>query len=147
MCSMYLLILLLRRLNICSSKSVALDVYNSLPFLRYMHARGKLIYPCDRIRKYDKFSGSSLFNKASSGEPAAKKAKTVYKVNFADSWTKIFPIDRVNANPHAFYCIPCKNSVSCAHMGINDVKEHCKGTIHEQNEEAIKMTRKISSVV
>ena len=76
-----------------------------------------------------------------------RKQKTVYKVNFADSWTKIFPIDRVNANPHAFYCIPCKNSVSCAHMGINDVKEHCKGTVHEQNEEAIKMTRKISSVV
>ena len=31
---MYLLMLLLRRLDICSSKSVALDVYNSLPFLR-----------------------------------------------------------------------------------------------------------------
>ena len=28
-------------------------------------------------------------------------------------------------------------------MGINHVKEHCKGTIHEQNKEAIKMTRKI----
>ena len=81
---------------------------------------------------------------ASSGEPAAKKAKKVYKVKFADSWTKSFPIGRVNDNPHAFYCIPCKKSVSCAHMGINDVKEHCKGTIHKQNEEAIKMTRKIS---
>ena len=29
-------------------------------------------------------------------------------------------------------------------MAINDAKEHCKGTIHKQNEEAIKMTRKIS---
>ena len=68
----------------------------------------------------------------------------MYKAKFADSWTKIFPIGRVNENPHAFYCIPCKKSVSCAYMGINDVKEHCKGTIHKQNEEAIKMTRKIS---
>ena len=74
---------------------------------------------------------------ASSGEPAAKKGKNVYKVKFSDSWTKSFPIGRVNDNP-------CKKSVSCAHMGINDVKEHCKGTIHKQNEEAIKMTRKIS---
>ena len=45
---------------------------------------------------------------------------------------------------HAFYWIPCKKSVSCAHMGINDVKEHCKGTIYKQNEEAIKMITKIS---
>ena len=74
---------------------------------------------------------------ASSGEPAGKKAKKVYKVKFADSWAKSFPIGRVNDNP-------CKKSVSCAHMVINDVKEHCKGTIHKQNEEAIKMTRKIS---
>ena len=45
---------------------------------------------------------------ASSGEPAAKKAKKGYKVKFADSWTKSFPIGRVNGNRHAFYCIPCK---------------------------------------
>ena len=81
---------------------------------------------------------------ASSGEPAAKKAKKVYKVKSADSWTKSFPIGRVNDNPHVFYCIPCKKSVSCAHMGISDVKEQCKETIHKQNEEAIKMTGKIS---
>ena len=68
----------------------------------------------------------------------------MYKAKFADSWTKSFPIGRVNENPYAFYCIPCKKSISCAYMGINDVKEHCKGTIHKQNEEAIKMTRKIS---
>ena len=29
-------------------------------------------------------------------------------------------------------------------MRINDVKEHCKGVIHKQNEETIKMIRKIS---
>ena len=29
-------------------------------------------------------------------------------------------------------------------MRINDVKEHGKGTIHKENVEAIKMTRKIS---
>ena len=63
---------------------------------------------------------------ASSEELAAKKPKKVYKVKFADSWIKRFPIGRVNDNPHAFFCIPRKNSVSCAHMGINDVKEHCK---------------------
>ena len=61
---------------------------------------------------------------ASSGEPAARKAKILYKVKFADSWTKRVPIGRANDNPHAFYCTPCKKSVSCAHMRINDVKEH-----------------------
>ena len=79
------------------------------------------------IKKFDKFSGSSHFNMASSGEPAAKKAKKVYKIRFVDLWTKRFLIGRVNGNPYAFYCIPCKKSVSCAHMGINDVKKHSKG--------------------
>ena len=91
----------------------------------------------DTIKKFDKFSGSSHFSMASSGEPAGRKGKSMYKVKFADSWTKRFRIERVNYNP-------CKKTVSCAHMVINDVKEHCKGTIHKQNEEAIKMTRKIS---
>ena len=78
------------------------------------------------------------------GSQLLRKQKIFYKVKFADLWTKSFPIGRVNDNQHAFYCIPCKKSISGAHMGINDVKEHCKGTIHKQNEEAIKMTRKIS---
>ena len=82
------------------------------------------------IKKSDKFSGNSHFSMASSGEPAAEKAK-VYKVKFADSWTKRFPIGRVNDNPHAFYCVPCKKSVSGTHMGMNDVKEYCRGTIHK----------------
>ena len=72
----------------------------------------------DTIKKFDKFSGSSHFSMASSREPTAKKGKNMYKVKFADSWTKTFPIGRVNDNP-------CKKSVSCAHMVINDVKEHC----------------------
>ena len=38
------------------------------------------------IKKSNKFSGSSHFSMASSGEPVAKKAKKVYKVKFADSW-------------------------------------------------------------
>ena len=51
----------------------------------------------------------------SSEESATKKKqKKIYKVKFVDSWTKRFPIGRVNDNPHAFYCIPYKKSVSCA---------------------------------
>ena len=92
----------------------------------------------DTIKKFDKFSGSSHFSMASSGEPAAKKAKKVYKVKFADSLTKRFPIGRGNDNSHEFYSTPCKKSVSCAYMGINDVKGHCKGTIHKQNKEQSK---------
>ena len=99
----------------------------------------------DTIKKFQKFSDSSHFSMASSGEIAATKLKKLYRVKFADSWRKSFPIGRVNDNPHAFYCtIPCKKSVFYAHMVINDVKQHCKGTIHKQNEKAIKMTRKIS---
>ena len=99
----------------------------------------------DTIKKFQKFSDSSHFSMASSGEIAAKKLKKLYRVKFADSWRKSFSLGRVNDNPHAFYCtIPCKKSVFYAHMVINDVKQHCKGTIHKQNEKAIKMTRKIS---
>ena len=71
---------------------------------------------------------------ASSGELAAKKAKKVYKVKFADSWTNSFPIGMVNDNRHAFYYIPCKKSIFCAQTRINNVKEHCKGTICKQNQ-------------
>ena len=87
-------------------------------------SKGNYINVHDTIKKFDKFRGSSHFSMASSGEPAAKKTKKVYKVKFPDSRTKSFPIGRVNDNPHAFYCIPCKTSVFCAHIEINDVKEH-----------------------
>ena len=69
-------------------------------------------------------------NMASTGEPVVKKRK--YKVKFNDSWCESYPISKVNDNPHAFYCIPCKRSLSCGHMGISDVKDHCQGANHKK---------------
>lgn len=46
---------------------------------------------------------------------------------YVEEWEEIFPVGEVNDNLHAFYCIPCKKSVSCAHQGIIDLKDHCEG--------------------
>ena len=49
-------------------------------------------------------------------EPAKKKKKkqVTQKVMYAEEWEEIFPVGKGNDNLHAFYCIPCKKSVSCA---------------------------------
>lgn len=60
--------------------------------------------------------------------PQKRKRKQVtQKVMYAEEWEEIFPVGEVNDNLHAFYCIPCKKSVSCAHQGIIDLKDHCEG--------------------
>ena len=62
-------------------------------------------------------------------EPTKKKKKkqVTQKVMYVEEWEEIFPVGEVNDNLHAFYCIPCKKSVSCAHQGIIDLKDHCEG--------------------
>ena len=71
-----------------------------------------------------------------SEEPGRKKMKT-YKVKYSADWEKSYPIGKVNGYKHAFYCFPCKKSVSCAHQGLRDVKDHCLGLIHKRNEAAV----------
>ena len=60
-----------------------------------------------------------------------KKKTYIQKLNIQKiDWAKSSPIRKVNGNPYAFYCMTCKKSVSCFHMGISEVKEHCNGTVH-----------------
>ena len=50
----------------------------------------------------------------------------------------------MNGNTGAFYCIPCKKSVSCRPQSLGDVKQHCSGKAHMKNSNAIAQSRKIS---
>ena len=83
------------------------------------------------------------FNMASS----AKKMKSAatYKYKFKEEWSKQYPISRSDSNPYAFYCIPCKRSVSCSHQGFSDVTKHCKGLTRVSFAKAIKNNRSITT--
>ena len=57
---------------------------------------------------------------------SSKKPKLSNKrlTNYDREWEKEFPISCVANNVNAFYCIPCKKTVSCGHMGKADVIRH-----------------------
>ena len=54
------------------------------------------------------------------------------------------PICPANRNSFALYCIPCKKNVSCSHMGLAVVKQHCKGKTHLKMGNAVKECHKIA---
>ena len=74
----------------------------------------------------------------------SKKKKRM--CSYSADWKKEFPIQRANGNPKAFYCVPCKKSISCGHVGRGDVVRHCdpanKDNIHSKNVNAIKKKSK-----
>ena len=77
------------------------------------------------------------------GEIPSKKKRVC---SYDSAWEKEYPILPSNNNRQAFYCIPCKKAVSCAHMGKGDVQRHCDPTsksIHNNNLKAIKSSSKI----
>ena len=83
--------------------------------------------------------------------PVTKKTKitsfkgaATYKTYNSD-WGKEFPISPANGNRYAFYCIPCKKNVSCAHIGKGDVKHHCETAMHKKMEHAVRLSRSLHS--
>ena len=80
---------------------------------------------------------------------APKKAKR--QVTYDPSWAKEFPIMNVADNKHAFYCIPCKKSISCGHMGKADVVRHCdpknQDSFHNKSLKAAKTQRSLTSML
>ena len=70
----------------------------------------------------------------------------VYIVVHAEVYL-LYPVTKSNGNPYAFYCAPCKKSVSCAHQGLSDLTAHCSGKIHKSFERAIKTTQNMSSLM
>ena len=78
---------------------------------------------------------------------SSKKAKRL--VSYDHSWEKDFPITSVARNKHSFYCIPCRKSLSCGHMGKADVIRQCDPTadsIHNKNIKASNNQRSINSM-
>ena len=66
--------------------------------------------------------------------------------SFKPSWKKNFPITSA-ADSSAFYCIPCKKTVSCSHQGEADVKRHCRTPTHLKFAMALKNQPKISAAL
>ena len=69
---------------------------------------------------------ANIVSKDISGWPVLKKRK-VYKCTYKVEWSKKYPVTKSNGNPFAFYCVPCKKNVSCAHQGLSDLTAHCSG--------------------
>ena len=74
---------------------------------------------------------------------SALKGAATYKTIYNPEWAKNFPITVANNNKYALYCIPCKKNVLCGHMGIGDVKQHCRTAGHNKMVAAIKSSRSI----
>ena len=73
----------------------------------------------------------------------AQKGAATYKTAYNPEWAKSYPVSVVNGNNYAFYCVPCKKNVQCGHMGIGDVKQHCRSALHRKMEAAIKSSRSL----
>ena len=76
-------------------------------------------------------------------EPTAKKGK-FYKSKYQDKWAILYPIGSNKGNSFAFFCIPCKKNVLCSHMGLADVKQHCKRKTHLKMVNSVKECRKLA---
>ena len=60
-------------------------------------------------------------------------------------WKSTYPITEANGNKYAFYCIPYKRNSTCHHMGLGDVKQHCRTLHHKTMEKSVKNTPKVDS--
>ena len=65
---------------------------------------------------------------------------------FKHTWKKNFPITSA-PDESAFYCIPCKKTVSCSHQGEAHVKRHCKTPTHIRFARALTNQPKISTAL
>ena len=52
-----------------------------------------------------------------------------------------------DGNLHAFYCLPCKKTVSCKHQWLADVKAQCAGRVHLSFEKAVNITQKLDAMM
>ena len=93
---------------------------------------------------YRSLSGN-MTPKDISSSPVSKK-REVYKCTYKIEWSKKYPVTKSNGNPYAFYCVPCKKSISCAHQGLSDLTVHYNGKIHKSFKRAIKTTRNLCSL-
>ena len=68
-----------------------------------------------------------------------------YRVSFKEQWTTEYPIKAVLNDKFKFHCLPCGKNISCSHQGLGDVKIHCKGPSHKENEISMKMQKTLFS--
>ena len=74
--------------------------------------------------KKNKFIDSP--KKSNERKKTAIKDVTTYKLMYKREWENTYLIAEANGNKYAFYCTPCKRNIACHHMGLGDVKQHCR---------------------
>ena len=74
------------------------------------------------------------------------KPKQVYKSSFKAEWMNDYPITRANGNKHAFYCVPCKKTISCCHQGLAGVQRNVQSGSHISLARALHDNRKVSNM-
>ncbi|KII61193.1 hypothetical protein RF11_11278 [Thelohanellus kitauei] len=47
-------------------------------------------------------------------------------------WEKMYPITEVPSDRHAFHCVPCARTISCADKGLRNVRRHCETSMHRK---------------
>ena len=62
-------------------------------------------------------------------EVARKKCKgaAVYRTHYDEGWERLYLVGPINRNKNVFFCIPCEETMSCAHQGVREVKQHVGG--------------------
>ncbi|KAF1742257.1 hypothetical protein MXB_258 [Myxobolus squamalis] len=55
-----------------------------------------------------------------------------YKCLYNREWEKYYPITEVVSDKNAFYCVPCKRSISCSDKGLRNVRRHCETSLHRK---------------
>ena len=59
----------------------------------------------------------------------SKKGAGLYDSHHKEEWAESYPVGPVNGNTGAFYCIPCKKGVSCAHQGLAMLNNIAQGKL------------------
>ena len=65
---------------------------------------------------------------------------------FQLAWKKDYPVTSC-PNATAFYCIPYRKTVSCAHQGKGDLERHCQTPTHRKFASALRKQPKIAAVL
>ena len=65
---------------------------------------------------------------------------------FQLAWKQDYPVTSC-PDINAFYCIPCRKNVSCAHQSKGELERHCQTPTHLKFARALRKQPKIATVV
>ncbi|KII61189.1 hypothetical protein RF11_11274 [Thelohanellus kitauei] len=54
------------------------------------------------------------------------------RYTYNKEWEKMYPITEVKSDKHAFHCVTCSRTISCADKGLRNVRRHCDTAMHRK---------------